>query len=171
MSASAWGRLVRRELREPTVEQVCRAARAVGLKPTITFYPTGDRIRDEPQTRVLDRIERLLGRPLTMRREVGLGIPGDLRAWDARISGRRATASIDAESRLMDIQAVTRRVSLKQRDDPDAGVVILALNDTAHNRAVLREHREALRGELPLDGGAILRSLRAGRVPPLGACC
>jgi transcriptional regulator with XRE-family HTH domain len=168
MSPSAWGRLARRERKEPSVEQICRAARAVGLKPSLTMYPTGDRVRDQPQTGVLDRVEGVLRSPLKMRREVGVGIPGDLRSWDGRITGGGDTASLDAESKLHDLQSVARRVALKQRDDPDAGVVILVLNDTAHNRAVLREHREALRAQFPLDGAAVLRFLRSGRVPPLG---
>jgi transcriptional regulator with XRE-family HTH domain len=69
------------------------------------------------------------------------------------------------EVHLHDIQAVERRIALKQRDDASAGVVILLLADTAHNRRVLSAHREALRPQFPLDGGAILRALRAGRIP------
>jgi hypothetical protein len=60
---------------------------------------------------------------------------------------------------------VSRRVALKQRDDPACGVVILLVNRTARNRRVLAAHREALRQQFPLDGAAILRELRAGRIP------
>jgi hypothetical protein len=72
---------------------------------------------------------------------------------------------VECESHLEDIQALARRIALKQRDDPGAGVVILVLNRTAHNRNVLAEHREALRVQFPLDGATIARDLRAGRVP------
>ena len=167
VSRSAWGRLVRREIRHPSVELICRAARAVELKPSLGLYPTGERVRDRPQLGVIDRFAVYPAPPLTIDREVGLPIAGDPRAWDGRVHGN-GVASFDAEARLGDIQAVSRRIALKQRDDPDAGVVILVLNDTAHNRAVLREHREALRAQFPLDGAAIAKALRSGRVPPLG---
>ena len=165
MSASAYARLERGQLDRPTLDKVCRAARAVGLAPAFTLHPTGEPIRDAAQLALLARFETLLGPPLRLLREVPLAIPGDLRAWDGRISDGSRTASIEGESKLYDTQAVARRLALKTRDDPRAGVVILVLNQTLHNRRVLAEHREALRAQFPLDGGAIARSLRAGRVP------
>ena len=39
------------------------------------------------------------------------------------------------------------------------------VSDTAHNRAVLAEHREALRASFPLDTRAVMRALEAGRTP------
>ena len=92
-------------------------------------------------------------------------IAADLRAWDGRISDGQRTASIEAESKLDDVQAVSRRIELKVRDDPDAGIVILLLSRTAHNRRVLAVHREALRGLFPLDGAAVSRALRRGCIP------
>ena len=148
-----------------TLEQLCRAGRAVGLKASLTFYPADIGPRDRPQLAVIDRFERLLSPPLNLRREVPLPIPGDQRAWDARIDSNDGRASIEAESRLHDLQAQARRIALKQRDDPLAGVVILVVNRTAHNRRVLAEHRESLRAQFPLDGAAIARALRAGRLP------
>jgi hypothetical protein len=103
-----------------------------------------------------------------MRREVPLPIPGDQRAWDGRISDGRNTASIEGESKLYDAQEITRRIELKVRDDPDAGAVILVVNRTAYNRRILAQHREAFRGRFPLDGAAIARELRRGRVPAVG---
>ena len=97
-----------------------------------------------------------------------LPIASDLRAWDARITDGLATASIEGEARLDDIQAVSRRVALKQRDDPGAGAVILLVNRTTHNRAVVAQHRDALRAQFPMDGAAILAELRRGRVPRAG---
>ena len=73
---------------------------------------------------------------------------------------------MDAESRLGDIQALQRRLELKLRDDPRSPVLILVVARTRHNVEVLRLHREALRALLPLDGAAITRALRAGRLPP-----
>lgn len=168
MSDSQWSRLERGGVAHPTVDQLCRAARAVGLAPSMRVFPTGARLNDAGQLPLLARVEAMLGRPLVMRREVGVPIPGDLRAWDARISDDLRAASLDAEARVGDIQALARRTALKQRDDPDAGVVLLVLNRTAHNRAVLAEHREALRAQFPLDGAAIARAMRRGTLPPAG---
>jgi hypothetical protein len=44
--------------------------------------------------------------------------------------------------------------------------VILLVARITHNRAVLHEHREPLRSQLPLDGAAVLAHLRRGEVPP-----
>ena len=83
------------------------------------------------------------------------------------ITGAAEPGFVEAESHLLDVQAFERRVALKIRDDPRAGVVILAMTASAHHRALLAEHRESLRALFPLDGAAVLRSLRAGRLPPL----
>jgi transcriptional regulator with XRE-family HTH domain len=168
MSGSQFGRIERGAIRRPTLDQLCRASRAVGLKPWFAQYPSGEPVRDAPQLALLARFERLLASSLRLRREVPLPVAGDLRAWDGRITDGSHTASVEGESKLDDVQAVSRRIELKRRDDPDAGAVILVVNRTAHNRRVLAEHRESLRGQLPLDGAAIARELRRGRVPPAG---
>jgi transcriptional regulator with XRE-family HTH domain len=168
MSRAQFGRLERGEIAGVSVEQLCRAGRAVGLKAALTWHPVEIGPRDRPQLAVFDRLGRLLGPPLILRREVTLPIRGDQRAWDGRIEtpDGRSRASVEVESRLHDTQALARRIALKQRDDPLAGVVILVVNRTAHNRRVLADHREALRNQFPLDGAPIARALRAGLIPP-----
>jgi hypothetical protein len=99
-------------------------------------------------------------------REIGLPIPGDLRAWDARIIGRGSACFADLESHVRDTQALERRLRLKQRDDPRATVILLVLTRSDHHRRILRDHREAFRDLLPLDSAAVLRHLRTGRCPP-----
>jgi transcriptional regulator with XRE-family HTH domain len=168
MSSSQLSRLELGMTRSPTLEQLGRAARAVGMRPWLKLYPTDEGVRDAPQLGILARFERILGAPLRLIREVGLALAGDRRAWDGRIDDGERRASIEAVARLDDVQELTRKLALKLRDDPDAGVVILVLARTAHNRRVLAAHREALRPLLPLDGAAIVRDLRRGRVPPAG---
>lgn len=165
---SPWqlGRLERGDLAQPTLDQVCRASRAVGLRTSVKLYPDGTPVRDAGQLALLGRLETLLVPGMTLVREVAVPLPGDLRAWDGRIRDAVRTASIEAEMKLDDIQAISRRIALKQRDDPGAGSIILLVNRTAHNRRILAEHREALRAQFPLDGAPILRDLRRGRVPP-----
>jgi transcriptional regulator with XRE-family HTH domain len=168
VSRTQLGRLERGELKDPSLALVCQVARAAGFSASLKLYPDGARLRDVGQLRVLDRFDRVVAPPLRITREVQLPIAADLRAWDERLTDGRNTASVECEVHLRDIQAVERRIAIKQRDDPRAGVVILLLADTAHNRRVLAEHREALRAQFPLDGGAIVRAVRAGRIPNAG---
>ena len=165
ISPSQLGRIERGEIRHSTVEQICRAARAAGLTTSVTHHPSGVRIRDRAQLALLASFESLLGAPLRLRREVPLPIPGDSRAWDGVIDGGDAIAFAEGESRLGDVQALARRIDLKLRDDPRGRVVILVVRRTSHNARVLAEHREALRSQFPLDGAAIARVLRTGRLP------
>jgi hypothetical protein len=99
------------------------------------------------------------------RTEVPLPLPGDLRAWDAVIGPSEAPTAIEAETRLADLQAVERRVGLKQRDGGMPRVVILVA-DTAANRRALAIGRAALRPAYPLDTREVMTALRDGRQPP-----
>jgi len=165
MSKSQVSRLERGMVLRPTVDQLARAARALGLSASMRLFPGGSPVRDAGQLALLGRFERLLGSPLSMRREVGLPIRGDPRAWDGMLLGDAGRAFVEAETHAGDTQALARRVELKLRDDPRGAVVVLVLARTVHNRRVMRDHREALRAQFPLDGPAIARVLRAGRVP------
>jgi transcriptional regulator with XRE-family HTH domain len=165
MSASQLARIERGGLDAPTLEQLCRAARAAGLSPWFKLYPDDGVVVDRGQLAVAARFEAMLKAPLRMAREVPLPIPGDLRAWDGRVTDGRDHASVEVVARIEDCQALARRIALKARDDPDPGPILLVLNRTRHNREVLRLHRESLRGQFPLDGGAIARPLRRGEVP------
>jgi transcriptional regulator with XRE-family HTH domain len=168
ISQSQYSRLERGALARPTVDQLCRAIRAVGLVPAMQRYKGEAQLRDRAQLATLERFERLLAPPLRLHREQPIPISGDKRAWDGRLTDGRGTASAECESRLDDVQALSRRIALKSRDDPGGGPVILVLNKTAHNRAALRLHREALRQQFPLDGDAIARILRRGELPAVG---
>ncbi|MHB8891335.1 MAG: helix-turn-helix domain-containing protein [Candidatus Limnocylindrales bacterium] len=166
ISATQLGRLERGEARSPSVATICRTARALGLSASLKLYPAGVPVRDAAHLALLGRFEALLAGPLRMRREVALPIEGDPRAWDAMIVGAGTMAFTEGESRLGDMQAVARRAELKLRDDGRGSVVILIVARTRHNLRVLREHRETLRAQFPLDGAAVARALRAGRIPP-----
>lgn len=82
-------------------------------------------------------------------------------------NGRRAGATCftEGETRLGDMQAIARRIEPKLRDDGRGTIVVLVVARTRHNLQVLREHRESLRARFLLDGAAIARALRAGRLP------
>lgn len=166
LSPAAYGRLERGEIARPPFEHVARAARVVGLAASLRLYPAGSPLRDAGQLRLERDVVAVLGVGLSFRSEVPLPIEGDLRAWDGAVAAQRSVAFVDCEVRLCDLQALVRRLETKLRDDPRSSVLLLAVRDSRHNRAVLAEHRELLRPLLPLDTPAILRSLRAGRLPP-----
>jgi transcriptional regulator with XRE-family HTH domain len=166
LSQSQWSRLERNELEAPDLVQICRAARAVGLRCHTKLYPAGEPVRDAAQLNLLARFEAALGAQLRMRREVPIPIVGDLRAWDAMVEGDGPPFFVEGESHVHDVQDVDRRITLKQRDDPRATTVVLLMTRSDHHRRLLDEHREALRVRFPVDGAAILRAVRAGRRPP-----
>lgn len=90
--------------------------------------------------------------------------PGDLRAWDALVSGRNWRCGIEAETHPQDGQALERRIALKQRDS-DVDYVILLLLDSRHNRAFVREYADLLCERFPVPGARALELLGAGVAP------
>ena len=165
LSAGQLGRLERGLVGGPTVEQLARAWAPLGMRVSIRPFPAGSPVRDRAQLALLRRFEACLGRPLRLRREVPLPIEGDRRAWDGMVEGDGDPFFLEGESRVRDAQAIERKLRLRMRDDPRASLVLLVVTRSDHNRRVMAEHREALRDLLPMDGGPILRALRAGRRP------
>lgn len=88
----------------------------------------------------------------------------DYRAWDAGIDGAGVRVRVDAETHVGDLQAVERRVALKQRDGEETCVILL-LADTSHHRALLAEAGDAIRSRFPISQRAALAALRDGRSP------
>lgn len=165
ISPSRLGRIERGRVRDPSLAAICRVARVLGLSASMKLYPAGSPLRDASQLALLGRFEAMLGPGLRLPREVVLPMRGDTRAWDGAITGAVGIAFMDAETRIGDAQAMARRLEIKLRDDPRSTILVLVVARTTHNLRVLREHRETLRQLLPLDGAAVARSLRAGRLP------
>jgi len=88
----------------------------------------------------------------------------DHRAWDAGIDGADCRCRVDAETHVGDLQAVERRVALKQRDGREACVLLL-LADTSHHRTLLDVAGAGLRARFPVPQRAALAALKAGRSP------
>lgn len=164
MSHAQLARIERGELAAATVDQLARACAAVGLRLVVRAEVGAGPAIDAGQLAMLERLRRLLPNLPPLATEVPFPNPGDPRAWDAmvRLEGKRL--AFEAESRLRDAQALDRRCQTKLRDGL-ADVLILLVNDTAHNREFLALHRDALRSTFPLDGRQILRALRTGKAP------
>jgi transcriptional regulator with XRE-family HTH domain len=164
ISDSQYSRIERGEA--PYVSYATLAAIAVvlGLDLPLRAYPAGDPVRDRAQLDLLARFRDGLPGSLGWRTEVPLDIPGDRRAWDAEIAGDGWRIAVEAETRLRDVQALSRRLALKSRD---AGVarLILVVADTRHNRRTLRLARVDLAAMFPLGSRAVLEALHRGNPP------
>ncbi len=163
-SHSEVSRIERGQALRVPYETLVMLGSALGLDVPLRTYPSGEPLRDAAQLALLERLRLRLAPGLSWRTEVPLAIPGDLRAWDAAIGGAGRRVCVDAESRLRDIQACSRRFAHKRRDD-GANLAILLVADTRHNRHVLRVAMPGLLADFPLAGRAVLAALASGRPP------
>jgi hypothetical protein len=141
----------------------------LGLELSARAYPAGPAIRDVGQVALLARLRARLGPGLDWRTEVPvIEVPEagfiDRRAWDAGIDGPGWEVRIDAETHIGDLQAVQRRVALKQRDGGVACVVLL-LAETRHHRLLRRLARDSLTAQFPVPARRALGALSEGRHP------
>ena len=164
MHRSTFGRIERDELLSVSLEELSLACASVGLELSIRAYPKGDPARDSAHLRLLGRFRARLFASLPWRTEVPLPIPGDLRALDGQSWIGGEMLAVEAETRLHDVQALERRVLLKQRD-AKARCLVLLVADTVQNRQILSAHREAMRGSFPLDTREVMVSLARGVLP------
>jgi len=163
---SAWqvGRVVRGQAPDLTIVQASELLASVGLEMSIRSYPAGQPLRDAGHLALLERLRATLHPSLRWRTEVPVGGTGDLRAWDAVVSGQAWRIAIEAETRLRDYQALQRRIALKQRDG-SMGLVLLLVANTRHNRSAVRLLGPAISSSFPLPGRRALELLAAGANP------
>jgi transcriptional regulator with XRE-family HTH domain len=153
----------------PSIDRIARACAVVGLELSLRAYPGGPPLRDAAHVALLGRLRQVASPAFRWSNEVPLPIPGDRRAWDA--VGRAGPAGrpmvqvfVEAETRLLDAQAVVRRVTLKKRDAGDVRV-ILVVRDSRGNRAAAHAARDLIREAFPVPGDVALAALRDGRDP------
>jgi transcriptional regulator with XRE-family HTH domain len=165
MSRSQVGRVERAEVPLVSLANLARLMAVVGLELSVRAYASGPPIRDAAHRALLDRFRERVGPGVAWRFEVPLERPGDQRAWDAVMTVADSSVAVEAETRPRDVQELQRRLVAKRRDDPRPAAVVLLLSDTRHNRALVRNHGEVLRADLPMPAAAILGALAAGRCP------
>jgi transcriptional regulator with XRE-family HTH domain len=164
VSASELSRIELGQAHHVRFETLVMMGAVLGLDVPLRVFPAGDPIRDVAQLALLAKLRARVAPSLRWRTEVPLSIPGDRRAWDAVIEGRGWRVPVEAETRLRDVQACSRRVALKRRDD-SSGLVMLLVADTRHNRHVLRLAAPDLAVEFPIPGRVALASLVKGERP------
>ena len=163
-SQSRVSRLERSVGQNASIAELSIVGSVLGLKLVVKLYPVLDRIRDEPQLRLLESLAAQLPAGTAWHSEVPMPVHGDLRAMDAVIGLGRCTVAVEAWTRLGDVQAQVRSAVLKRRDlGADRLVVLLA--DTPHNRLAWETASPVVRPTLPLGTRAVMAALRAGRDP------
>ena len=154
-----------------SIDDAHRLTAVLGLELSVRVYPGGEPIRDAAQARKLRELLRNVGAPLSARTDVALpqraGERRELRAWDAVIDGAGERTAIELESRLTDVQELTRRHNLKRRDDP-VDHFLLVVADTEHNHRVLHQYADLFTDLPRLRTANVLKLLRAGQHPPTG---
>jgi hypothetical protein len=80
------------------------------------------------------------------------------------VYGAGEPIGVEAETRLVDVQALERKLALKMRDGGLSRVVLLAAA-TRGNRVAVRYAMDGLRASYPIDGSTALRLLAAGQDP------
>jgi hypothetical protein len=120
-------------------------------------------VRDRGHLALLARFGMHVSSSLGWRTEVPLPIRGDQRTLDGYVVGDDFEGIVEAETRLDDLQALERRVHLKQRDSCARRAFVIA-SDTRHNREVLASTPQ-FRTRFPLSTRDLLRALRRGQDP------
>jgi transcriptional regulator with XRE-family HTH domain len=161
MSRSQYSRIERGLSPDLSITIAVRMFAVLGFDLAVRPYPAGDAINDAAQVALLGRLRARCHPSLTWRTEVPLPLPGDLRAWDATITSDAIRAAVEAETRLRDLQALDRRLALKQRDGGFDHVILLVLGSRA-NRSIIRAHADTLRTRFPVAGVTALERLETG---------
>lgn len=164
LSASTVSRMERALLPRLALVDLARAMSVVGLELSATAHPAGQPVRDAAHLSLLGRLRESLPREIAWHPEFPVSLPGDKRAWDALLVASGVRIGVEAETRLRDVQALERRITLKARDSGLERVVLLVA-DTRTNRRIVREYEGVLRSAYPISGRKALEGLRASRDP------
>lgn len=146
-----------------------RLAAVVGLDLWIRMYPGGEPLRDIAHLRLTDAFRALIGPGLTVRAEVPIGDPRDLRAWDLTLSDRLGSGcGVELETRLTDTQDQVRRLTRKVADGGmDRALMVVA--DTRANRLAVQAAASLLSAVFVIDDQAAYEALARGQLPPRDA--
>lgn len=164
ISRSQYSRMERGLSPDLSIDRAARLFAVLGQDLSVRTFPAGDPIRDVAHAALLERLHVRCHHSFRWRTEVPFPDPGDLRAWDATAVCQTCRIGVEAETRLRDIQAVDRRLGLKERDGAMDRVVLLVL-DSRSNREVLRSYGGTLAARFPVPGRRALELLGAGVDP------
>jgi len=160
-SQQNYSRFELNQLREISLIDISVAASMLGLEPSLSFHRIGPALRDKGHEALIGRLLRLLSPAWHVAREVPFPNPGDPRWWDLLLRLPDFRLGVEAETRIRDMQALVRRMKERAREG-GADELLLVLSDSAHNRGLVGELRQALGEDFAMARGDALRALRAG---------
>ena len=164
ISVAQYSRIERGLSPDLAISTAVRLFAVLGMDLSVRAYPEGDPIRDAAHSALLERLRVRCHRSVVWRTEVPFPLRGDLRAWDATATCPAFRAGVEAETRIRDVQALDRRLALKERDGGMDRMILLVLDSRA-NRAALREAGSQLLLRFPIPGARALELLAAGVDP------
>jgi transcriptional regulator with XRE-family HTH domain len=164
ISVAQYSRIERGLSPDLTVALGARKCAVLGLRLSVRAYPEGDPIRDAASQALLERLHVRCHPSIAWRTEVTFPTPGDLRAWDATAVRPTFHVGVEAETRLRDVQALDRRLGLKERDGGMDRLILLVL-DTRTNRSTIRAYADIFQGRFPVSQAVALQRLAAGEDP------
>jgi transcriptional regulator with XRE-family HTH domain len=148
------------------IGRLCEVASVLGLELSANWYPVGDSIRDKGHQVVRRRFQALVASPpYSLTDEAAFPDIGDLRSWDVLLRLEDVRIGVEIETRVRDLQGCVRRIRARQKNG-GADAILLVLADTAHNRRIYGELRDALGPAFATPPDAIVSALRAGRAVP-----
>jgi len=167
LSAAEVGRIERNEAPWLTIIHAAELLRVVGLDLAIQVYPAGQALRDAAHLRLLERFESRIAPAIHRRREWPLPLDRDRRAIDLVLEIGDVRIGVEAETVLTDLQALERRLNLKQRD-ARLPSMILVVSASQRNREILRT-ADALRRSFPGHQRGTMDGLVRGELPEANA--
>lgn len=163
-SKSKISRIERGRSRRVALEDLVLIGAAVGVRPSIRFFPTARPIRDVHQLRLLASLNARMHPRWSHVQEVPMPRPGDLRAADQVSTIPGCSLMVEAYSRFADSQAQVRSARAKQRD-LGADRLLLLLEDSDSNRRAASAVGGEVHRSFPVPARAMLAALAAGRDP------
>jgi hypothetical protein len=164
--AQIW-RLENRQV-ELSVVRLSEMASILGLELSVSLHDIGDPIRDKGHQAVGRRFDAIPSSAWRSLAEVLLPNVGDRRSWDRvlRLLAEPAqVGGVELETRIRDIQVLVRHTRERERD---GGVdhILIVLSDSATNRTLIGQLRDALGDAYQTAPREIFRSLRHGAPIP-----
>jgi transcriptional regulator with XRE-family HTH domain len=153
-----------------SVIRIAEIASVLGLEPSLTLHRIGPPIRDRGHEALIARFRQRLAPSWRVVREAEFPSAGDPRSWDLllRHPTERYLIGVEAETRIRDLQALVRRMRERGRE---GGVdqLVIVLSDSATNRRLVRDFRDALGAEFQTPAASILAALaNVSRLPGSG---
>jgi transcriptional regulator with XRE-family HTH domain len=164
-SATAIGRFESGGREDVGIVALSEIASVLGFEVSLGLHPIGDPVRDKGQLACGRRFNALLSDRWQVTDETLLPGAGEQRAWDKLLrlvdAAPRYLVRADIESRVWDVQAIVRRTRARERDG-QVDHILIVLADTAHNRRVADELRDALGPDYATGARRLLSAMRLG---------